>query len=144
MQKGFDYIGVTVVFFCHDGKGNFLMNKRGQNCRDEQGVWDPGGGGVEFGESVEETLKKEILEEYGTEIRDKEFLGYMDIHREIGGRKSHWVGLCFKVLIDPKKARNAEPHKFDEIGWFTLDTLPSPVHSQMANFLKKFEQKLRA
>ena len=60
MKKGLDYTGVTIVYFCHDGQGRFLLSKRGVNCRDEQGTWDPGGGGLEFGDTVENTLKKEI------------------------------------------------------------------------------------
>lgn len=144
MKKGLDYTGVTVVYFCHDGAGNFLMNKRGQNCRDEQGTWDPGGGGVEFGESVEETVKKEIMEEYGTDVIKQEFLGFRDIHREANGKKTHWIGLDFKVLVDRNKAKNGEPHKFDDVQWFTLDTLPSPLHSQFPTFIKLYEQKLRS
>ncbi len=62
--KGADFTGVAIVFFCHHGKGNFIMAKRSQNARDEQGKWDIGGGGLDFGISVEETLKKEIKEEY--------------------------------------------------------------------------------
>ena len=63
MKKGEDFTGVTIVYFCHDGKGNFLFNKRSKNCRDEIGNWDCGGGALEFGETVEETLKKEVKEE---------------------------------------------------------------------------------
>jgi len=62
MQKGTDFVGVTISFYCHDGAGRFLMARRSANCRDEHGRWDIGGGGLEFGESVEETLKKEIKE----------------------------------------------------------------------------------
>ena len=68
MQKGVDFIGVTVVYFCHDGKGNVLLSKRGKNSRDEHGTWDPGGGGVEFEDTVLDTLRKEIAEEYCTDI----------------------------------------------------------------------------
>ena len=64
MKKGEDYTGVSVVFFCHDGEGNWLLSKRSVNTRDEHGAWDPGGGGIEFGDSVEDTLGKEIKEEY--------------------------------------------------------------------------------
>ncbi len=35
MKKGEDFTGVTIVYFCHDGNGNFLMKKRSANCRDE-------------------------------------------------------------------------------------------------------------
>ena len=76
MKRGEDYTGIAVVYFCHDGKRNVLLSKRGQNSRDEKGTWDPGGGGVEFGDTIENTLKKEIKEEYSTDILDYEFLGY--------------------------------------------------------------------
>lgn len=144
MQKGVDFTGVTVVYFCHDGKGNILMNKRNQNCRDEQNCWDIGGGGVEFGIPVEENLRNEIKEEYCTEILQSEFLGFRDVHREHGGVKTHWIALDFQVLVDPSTVKNGEPHKFDEVQWFTLDTLPSPLRSQFPNFLKLYDKKLRS
>ena len=143
MQRGIDYLGLTVVYFCHDGKGNFLMNKRGKNCRDEQGRWDQGGGGVEFGQTIEETLGREIKEEYGTDVIEYEFLGFRDMHRELSnGQKTHWVALDFKVLVDRGKVKNGEPDKFDAVEWFTLDTLPSPLHSQTPYFLEKYREKL--
>jgi 8-oxo-dGTP diphosphatase len=86
MIKGFDYIGNSVVYFCHDGKGNILMQQRGAKARDENGRWDIGAGGIEFGDSVIDTLKKEIKEEYATEVLDYEFLGFREIHREIDGK----------------------------------------------------------
>jgi 8-oxo-dGTP diphosphatase len=143
MQKGSDYIGNTVVYFCHDGKGSVLLGKRGKNSRDEQGRWDIGGGGIEFGDTVENTLKKEIREEYCTEVLDYEFLGYRDVHREHNGKPTHWIALDFKVLVDRKKVKNGEPHKFDAVEWFTLKTLPTPIHSQLPNFLKLYKEKIK-
>ena len=142
-KKGFEYPGITITFFCHDGEGNYLLSKRSKNCRDEHGNWDPGGGGLEFGYTVVETLKKEIKEEYCTKVLDYEFLGYGDIHREHEGRKTHWIALIFKVLIDRKKVKNGEPHKFDELEWFKLDNLPTPLHSQFSKFVEQFKDKLK-
>lgn len=143
MKKGQDFTGVSVVYVCHDGEGNILLNKRGKNCRDEQGTWDPGGGGLEFSDFVEETLKKEIKEEYSTDVLDFEFLGYRDVHREYEGTKTHWIALDFKVLVDKEKVANGEPHKFDAVEWFTLDTLPTPLHSQAPALFKKYDVQLR-
>lgn len=142
MKKGVDYIGITVSYMCHDGKGNFLLNKRSVNCRDEHGCWDFGGGGLDFGDSIEDTLKKEIKEEYCVDPVSYEFLGYVDLFREMEGVKTHWVSLEFLVEVDREKVRNGEPHKFDEIGWFTLDNLPSPAHSTQKRILEKFKDKL--
>lgn len=143
MRKGVDYTGVSVVFHCHDGKGNFIMGKRSKNTRDEQGRWDQGGGALEFGESVEEALKREIKEEYGTDVLSFDFLGFLDVHRaDYNGNKTHWIALCYKVLVDKKKVKNAAPDDHDEIRWFTLDNLPRPLHSQLPNFIKKYRKFL--
>ncbi len=143
MKKGEDYVGTGIIYFCHDGQGNFLMNKRSINCRDEHGTWDCGGGGLELHDTVENTLKKEIMEEYCTEALESDFLGFRDVHREHAGNKTHWLMLDFKVLVDKDKVKNGEPHKFDDIGWFRLDNLPSPLHSQLASTLEKYKEKLK-
>ena len=142
MQKGFDFTGVTTVFFCHDGAGNFLMAKRNEKCRDEWGHWDIGGGGLKFGEQVSDALKREIFEEYCTNVLSFETLGFRDVHREHEGKKTHWVALDFKVLVDKDKADNGEPHKHDEIGWFTRDTMPDALHSQFPRFLELYGERL--
>lgn len=142
LKKGQDFIGVTVVYFCHDGKGKFLMAKRSQNARDEHGRWDIGGGGLDFGSTVIDQLRQEISEEYCTDVLEHEFLGYRDVHREHQGHPTHWIALDFKVKVDPSKAAIGESHKFDEIGWFTLGKLPEDLHSQLPEFLEKYQEKL--
>lgn len=142
MQKGIDYIGVTVSYICHDGKGNFVMSKRGQNCRDERGTWDFGGGGVDFGDTVEQTLLKELKEEYCVDPIKYEFMGYYDLFREHEGKKTHWIALNFLVLVNPAQVQNGEPHKFDEVRWVQLDNLPQPLHPAMNLFIGKYKDKL--
>ncbi len=143
MEKGIDSVGIAIVYFCHDGEGNFVMSKRSKNSRDEVGRWDPGGGALELGHTVEQTLKREIKEEYGTNIKSYEFLGFRDVHRELKGKKTHWIALDFKVLVEKGKVKNGEPHKFDEVAWFRLDKLPKPIHSQFPDFIKRYKDKLR-
>jgi 8-oxo-dGTP diphosphatase len=142
MNKGVDFIGVTLVYFCHDGQGKFVMAKRSKQARDEQGRWDIGGGGLEFGETVEARLRQEIKEEYCTEVLTFNFLGFRDVHREFQGKPTHWIALDFKVLIDPTLVKIGEPHKFDEIGWFELGRMPDNLHSQLPNFLEKYKDRI--
>ncbi len=142
MQTGTDFIGIGVCWFCHDGQGNFVMQKRGRNCRDEIGKWDTGGGALEFGEEIEDRLRTEIKEEFGAGVLKAEYLGFRNVKRKINGQKTHWLALDFKALVDRKKISNQEPHKFDEIGWFNFSNLPKPLHSQLPKFFKKYKEKL--
>lgn len=69
MEKGVDYIGQAVVTLCHDGKGRYLFGLRTDKCRDEHFRWDPmGSGGIEFGDTIEETIHKEIKEECNIDV----------------------------------------------------------------------------
>lgn len=140
MKKGVDHTGVAIVFYCHDGKGNFVMGKRSSESRDEMGVWDVGGGALEFDEKVEDTLRKEIREEYCAEVISYEFLGYRDVHRIHDGEKTHWLALDFQALVDPLQVKNGEPHKHDEIGWFTRKNMPEEVHSEIPIFFEKYKE----
>ncbi len=142
MNKGVGYIGVAVVYFCHDGKGKFIMAKRSENARDEQHKWDIGGGSLELGESVDLTLKREIKEEYSTQVLKSNFLGFREVHRKNKKERTHWIALDFKVQVDPKVVKIGEPHKFDDIAWFTLDNLPTDIHSQLPTFLNLYKNRL--
>ncbi len=131
LKKGVDFTGITVVFYCHDGNGEYLFNKRSENCRDEHGRWDCGGGSVEFGDTIQNTIKKELMEEFNANVISTEFLGYRDVHRvNQDGLKTHWIALDFKIHVDRKSVKNNEPQKFDEIGWFDVHNPPQPMHSQ--------------
>ncbi len=144
MRKGVDYPGIAIVFACHDGNGNFLLSKRSVESRDEKGMWAQGGGALELGDTEEYTLRKEIMEEYCTEVIEIEYLGHREVLREQEGVKTHWIAHDFKVLIDRSMVKNGEPHKADEIGWFSLEELPSPMYSQWSIFYELYKDKLSA
>lgn len=140
LRRGIDHIGVSASFIVHDGKGNLLLQKRGPKARDEQGRWDVGGGAIEFGETIEEAIEREVAEELCTKPVDMEFLMVYDAHRQHNGDKTHWVAIIYAVQVDPSKVKIGEPHKIDELGWFTSKNLPTPLHSQ---FNKSFDEAVK-
>lgn len=129
-RKGIDYIGVSASFIVHDGNGRILLHMRGAEAQDENGRWDVGGGSIEFGETIVETVRREIKEELCAKALDIEFLTVYDAFRELGGHKTHWIAIMHTVRVDPAEVQIGEPHKMAELGWFTSDILPSPLHSQ--------------
>lgn len=131
LLRGIDHIGVSASFVIHDGHGRVLLQKRGMHARDEQGRWDVGGGAIEFGEPLEEAVRREIAEELLTQPEEIEFLVVYDAHRLLDdSTPTHWIAVMHAVRVDPGKVKIGEPHKIDEIGWFYSHELPSPLHSQ--------------
>ncbi|HVE80780.1 MAG TPA: NUDIX domain-containing protein [Candidatus Dormibacteraeota bacterium] len=134
-RSGIEYIGVTCVFICHDGKGKILLHKRSQNCRDERGRWDSGAGELEYGEDFELAVEREILEEYGCQAENIRQLGVHNVIRNEEEGLTHWVAVVFSAQVDPAEVKIGEPHKMDEIGWFSPKDPPSPLHSQLKTYL---------
>ena len=144
MIKGIDYTGVTISFFCHDGKGNFVIHRRNKNCRDEHGCWDFGGGGLKFNEKLIDGVRREIEEEYGTKPLEIEIMGVDEVFRIYEGKDTHWIAFRYKVLVDREKVVNNEPEKHSELQWVTLDSLPLPLHSQVASCIEKYKPILES
>jgi mutator protein MutT len=69
MKKGVDYIGVGAGAIIQDGQGRLFLARRADGARNEHGRWEFPGGAVEFGETLEHALKREIYEEFGIEIQ---------------------------------------------------------------------------
>jgi len=141
VNPGEDYIGITTPFYCHDGNGRIVMQKRNSNARDEHGRWDPGSGKLEKGLTLEENVKKEVREEYGCECTVQESLPPHGIFRGQDGEETHWLAVPFFVRVDPEEVENGEPEKFDEINWFDIDNLPENLHTGFEYTFKNYRDK---
>lgn len=125
---------VSCVFVCHDGAGRMLLARRSAGARDEPGRWDCGAGALEFGETFEAAVAREVTEEYATPPLAVDLLGVRNVLR--ADPPSHWVAVVFAVRVDPAAVRIGEPHKFDDLRWFDRGDLPAPLHSQLAATLE--------
>ncbi len=91
------HVGVYGIFI---NQGKILLIKKSRGAY--KGMFDLPGGGVEFGEKVEETLKREFIEETGIILGNYSFFGnneyFCDYFNESGElRKLHHLGLYYKV-----------------------------------------------
>ncbi|MFH0864125.1 MAG: NUDIX domain-containing protein [Candidatus Gottesmanbacteria bacterium] len=126
MKKGIDYIGVSVGALIFNKKGEIFLTKRSKNTKNEHGCWEAPGGGVEFGETLQDAIKREIKEEYGVDII---LLKQLPAQNHLLPKESqHWVPTSFIAKIkNGQTPKIMEPEKCDNLGWFPLNKLPRPL-----------------
>ncbi|HUI45448.1 MAG TPA: NUDIX domain-containing protein [Nitrospirota bacterium] len=125
MKKGVDYIGVGVGAVIFNSDGKVFLARRGKEARNESGKWEFPGGAVEFGETLEYALLREVREEYGFEIAIDELLDV--VNHLIPSEKQHWVSPTFLCRIKSGTPSILEPHKCDQIAWFAPDEIPKKL-----------------
>eukprot|EP01062_Namystynia_karyoxenos_P053767 TRINITY_DN43742_c0_g1_i1.p2 TRINITY_DN43742_c0_g1~~TRINITY_DN43742_c0_g1_i1.p2 ORF type:complete len:199 (+),score=36.74 TRINITY_DN43742_c0_g1_i1:69-599(+) len=127
LVPGKDFTGVGVGAWVRDRAGRILMIRRSATSRLDPGAWSRPGGAVEYGESCEEAVVRELQEETGLRICNPRLFDCSSCP----GATSHWVSVGFMAeLADgcaPEDAVNREPDKHDELGWFPLSALPDPI-----------------
>jgi mutator protein MutT len=122
MKRGVDYIGVGVGAILVDENGRLFLSKRGEQARNETGLWEFPGGAVEFGETLADALKREMREEYGIEIEVGELLDVVD--HILPAESQHWVSPTYICCIISGEPRLLEPGKCSAIGWFEPGKVP--------------------
>ncbi len=146
-HKGKSFVGISTGAAIFNTRGQLFLAKRSTGARDEHGAWDVCGGGLEVGLTLEENMRQEMLEEFNiTTDAPLHFLRFKEAFRtDQDGDKTHWLSIGYVVVLSDQEIayiRINEPDKFDEIGWFDLDNLPSPLHSLITpEFITLISQK---
>ena len=113
-------VGVAVFVF-RDGK--FLMMRRlGAHG---VGSWALPGGHLEYGESFEDTARREVLEETGVTIKNVEFVAVTnDVFWE---ENKHYVTIWVKSDLENGEPKIMETEKSTELIRCDFNSLPEPL-----------------
>lgn len=140
-QPGKDYIGIGAgVLILNEDESKTLLLLRSKNTKNEPGTWSRPGGTIEYGETIEESLRREVREEVGIEITNLEYTNIVD--HFIPERNEHWISLGYKAKIAPSQTpRNMEPNKCDDLRWFAKDELPSNLYRGSDEAIRMWRDK---
>lgn len=127
MRRGIDYIGVGVGIILVNPRGELFLARRGPLAKNERGLWEFPGGTVEFNETLQDAIKREIMEEYGVSITVEKLLDVVD--HILPEEKQHWVSPTYVGQILAGEPSILEPGKCTEIGWFFIDKIPDDLTS---------------
>jgi 8-oxo-dGTP diphosphatase len=122
-------VGVGVIIL-KDGK--VLLGKR--KGSHGAGSWSFPGGHVEFNESLEDTSKREVLEETGIQIENLRKGPYTnDMFKE---EDKHYITLFIIADYAGGELELKEPEKCDKWDWFNWNEFPAPLFLPVQNLLK--------
>ena len=139
-------IRAKVICIFRDGK-RILVGDAFDPTKNEL-FYCPPGGGIEFGESSEEALRREILEELGTEIENPRLLGVLENIFIFNGEKGHEIVFIYdaqlvnRLLYDVVQFKGCESsgETFNAI-WLEIDSIgpqTPPVYPDgLLDLLKK-------
>ncbi len=125
MKPGKDYIGVGCGALIINNKNETLLTKRTPKSRNQAGLWSKPGGMVEFNESVEDALIREVKEELGVDIELIRPLGFTN--HILNSEDQHWVAIHYLAKIIKGEPCIMEPDKIEEIKWFNFNNLPDNI-----------------
>jgi 8-oxo-dGTP diphosphatase len=113
---------ITVVCAVVHREGKVLLNlRREAELPDAHMKWEFPGGKVEFDETPQEAIKREVLEETGIEVEVKKLLPYVATNywEYPWGRQQT---LCFIFLCNYVQEHDRQDdHHIEKVEWFTMD-----------------------
>jgi 8-oxo-dGTP diphosphatase len=118
------------VFVIKDGK--FLLMQR--KASHGEGTWSLPGGHLEFGESFEDTARREVKEETNLDIKNIRFGAVLNNH--FIEENKHYVSVWMISEWAHGKEHITEPDKCTAFGWHTFEDLPEPLFLPWQQFLE--------
>jgi 8-oxo-dGTP diphosphatase len=118
------YVGVGCIVV---RDGNLLL------VRNQLGFWSTPGGHLDFGESPDVCAARETLEETGVPVVNIEFVAITnDVLTDVG---KHYLTVWMRSDADGGPAQIRDTAEINELGWFSPDQLPTPLHLYFQNLL---------
>lgn len=131
METEITKIAVGVMIF----KDNKILFIRRQGSHGA-GEYALPGGKMEYGESFDECIRREIMEETGILIKN---ISFINVFNSMFYAPKHFIILGFKADWESGEARIMEPNKCDYIGWHDINDLPEPLFKHSETILKSYK-----
>ncbi len=129
-DEPYPLVGIACLI-SREGK-YLLLRRRGPHGH---GTWCPPGGHLEHGETPEACAVREAAEESGLRVCNVRFVGVTsDLFEESG---KHYITLWMAADAPDGDPHIAAPDEMDAIGWFGLESLPSPLFTSLDNMLTR-------
>ena len=134
---------VSAFVLCRDDRGRILLTRFALAGHPDHGKWTLPGGKMEWGETPEETARREFFEETGLEATVGGLVGvftlWLSAEESVRREPGQFVGIVFQGDAKPGDLRSDfDPdNTTDAAQWFPLEDLDALPHVALADFALK-------
>lgn len=116
-------VGIAMAARTRDGRWVLIR-------RTDTGTWALPGGTLEWGETLQHTMRRELLEEAG--VVDATFVRVVGIYsRPDRDLRFHAVTIVVECLVEPPSQPPMNPMEIREVGLYTEAEVPRPLAMKM-------------
>lgn len=132
-------VGITIMMV-KDSK--VLLGERGEDCQTARNLYAYPGGRMDYGDTPEQSAVREVLEETGMIIEEKD-LEFLRICPEYFPEDNrHYVSLVFLCKKFKGEPELKEPDKCKGWEWFSPDELPENTFWAVRESIEMFRDKI--
>ena len=129
------YLGAGVIVYSVE---NILLQKRKDN-----GTWALHAGGIEVGEELEETARRELFEETGLKAGKLELLGIysgQDRFMTYPNMDQVYMPGLYYICRDFTGSLRPQMSEVEELKWFKFKEIPKNIHEPNRRVIEDFIQ----
>lgn len=122
--------------------GKILLGKRhddpvkASSALRGEGTWTTPGGKLDFGESFEDGIRREVMEETGIKLNTIKVISLNNNKNE----HAHFITIGFICDDFEGEPQVLEPDEIVEWQWFSLDNLPIPMFFPSARIIENYKR----
>ena len=122
MEKKTIFVFKGILF---DKENRILIDNRKEEILDEaNGKWEVPGGKIEFGETPEEAVKRELLEETGYKVNVKEIIPYSNVSMwDYSDYKQHTVIFFYICELEDEIHVEIQDDRINTYKWIVKDEI---------------------
>jgi 8-oxo-dGTP diphosphatase len=123
-------------------EGKILLGKRhddpekASSALRGEGTWTMPGGKLDFGESFEDGIRREVMEETGIKLNEIKVICVNNNKNE----HAHFITIGLYCDDFEGEPQILEPDEIVEWQWFSLDNLPSPMYFPSAKIIENYKK----
>lgn len=126
-------VGVGAVILDEANKVLLVLRKKAP----EAGCWSLPGGKVDYMETIENAIMREIKEELGVEIEITQLVCVTN--HIIQSEDVHYVAPTFTARITNGEVQNREPDALEDVQWFSINEIPENITMTTEYALKQLK-----